>query len=89
MDLICKYVFKDSVSFGESIDVHRDRLIVKVGAEFLAIPKACIKSVEADKIVLSEFDEEEAKEAGRRWIEEKSKPVTLEELRSYGFGDEE
>lgn len=89
MDLICMYVFKGDKEFGESIDVYNDYLIVKVGAEFLAVPRKCIKSVEDGKIILSDFDEGEAKELGRKWMEEKSKPVTLEELKSYGFGEEE
>lgn len=88
MDLICKYVFRGEESFGESIDVHNDRLIVKVGAEFLAIPKKCIETVDSDKIVLAEFDENDAREAGKKWVEEKSKPVSFEELKSYGFGEE-
>ncbi|AAB89165.1 MULTISPECIES: DUF5749 family beta-barrel protein [Archaeoglobus] len=88
MDLICMYVFKGEESFGESIDVYGDYLIVKVGTEFLAVPKKSIKSVEDGRIVIGEFDEEEARELGRKWLEEKSKPVTLEELKSYGFGEE-
>jgi len=89
MDLICMYVFRGDEEFGESIDVYGDYLIVKVGSEFLAVPKKCIKSVDGDKIVVSEFDEEEAAEVGKKWVEEKSKPVSLEELKSYGFGEEQ
>jgi len=89
MDLICMYVFKGEKEFGESIDVYGDYLIVKVGAEFLAVPKKSIKSVDGDRIVLSDFNEEEARNVGRKWMDEKSKPVTLEELKSYGFGEEE
>jgi hypothetical protein len=83
------YVFKGEKEFGESIDVYGDYLIVKVGAEFLAVPKKSIKSVDGDRIVLSDFNEEEARNVGRKWMDEKSKPVTLEELKSYGFGEEE
>jgi hypothetical protein len=83
------YVFKGEESFGESIDVYKDYLIVKVGSEFLAVPKKAIKSVDGDKIILDDFDEDEAREVGSKWVEEKSKPVTLEELKSYGFGEEE
>ncbi len=89
MDLICMYVFKGEESFGESIDVYDDYLIVKVGSEFLGVPKDSIKSVEDGRIVIEEFDEEKAREVGRKWLEEKSKPVTLEELKSYGFGEEQ
>ncbi len=89
MDLICMYVFKGEENFGESIDVYMDYLIVKVGSEFLAVPKKAIKSVDGDRIILDDFDEKEAREVGRKWIEEKSKPVSLEELKSYGFGEEE
>ncbi len=42
MDLICMYVFKGEESFGESIDVYDDYLIVKVGSEFLGVPKDSI-----------------------------------------------
>ena len=89
MDLICMYVFRGEEEFGESIDVYGDYLIVKAGSEFLAVPKNCIKSVDGDKIVVSEFDEEKAVEVGKKWVEEKSKPVSLEELKSYGFGEEQ
>ncbi len=88
MDLICRYVFKDGREYGESIDVYGDYLIVKVDAEFLAVPKKCIEKVEGDRILIADFDEEEAREIGKKWVEEKSKPVSLEELKSYGFGEE-
>ncbi len=87
MDLICKYVVKDGKDFGESIDEYGDYLIVKVSADFVAVPKKCIKKVENEYIEIEEFDEEEAKKVGERWMEEKSKPVSLEELKSYGFGE--
>lgn len=89
MDLICMYVFRGNESLGESIDIYNDHLIVKVGSEFIGVPKKCIKSVEDGKIFLGDFDEEKAREVGRKWIEEKSRPVSLDELKSYGFGEEE
>ncbi len=88
MDLICKFVFKNGKSFGESIDIYKNYLIVKVGADFIGIPKDCIQKVELDKIVVSDFDENAALEVGKKWIEEKSKPVSIQELKSYGFGEE-
>jgi predicted ATPase len=88
MDLICRFVLKNGENFGESIDEYGDYLIVKVSADFLAIPKKCIEKVDGEGIYISDFDEEEAKEIGRKWVEEKSKPVSVEELKSYGFGEE-
>ncbi len=88
MDLTCRFVVKNGKSFGESIDEYGEYLIVKVQSDFLAVPKKCIEKVEGDTIVISDFDEGEAREIGQRWIEEKSKPVSIEELRSYGFGEE-
>ncbi|MCS7121755.1 MAG: hypothetical protein NZ895_04040 [Archaeoglobaceae archaeon] len=88
MDLICKFVYKNGKEFGESIDVYGNYLIVKVSADFIAVPRVCIKKVEEDKIHIEDFDEKIARDVGRRWIEEKSKPVSLEELKRYGFGEE-
>jgi len=72
MDLICMYVFRGEESFGESIDVYGNYLIVKVGSEFLAVPRKSIKSVEDGKIIIGDFDEEEARKVGIKWVEEKS-----------------
>jgi hypothetical protein len=80
-DLICKYVIKDGKQLGESIDVYENRLIVKVGSEFIGIPKDKIKRVEAESVHVEDFDEKDAKEFGRKWVVEKSKPVSLEELK--------
>ncbi|MET1125081.1 MAG: DUF5749 family beta-barrel protein [Archaeoglobaceae archaeon] len=88
MDLICRFVYKDGKPFGESIDVYENYLIVKVGVDFIAVPKRCILRVNDEGIHIGEFDEVVAKEVGSRWMEEKSKPVSLEELRGYGFGEE-
>jgi len=88
MDMICRFVFKNGELFGESIDEYGDYLIVKVAADFLAIPKNCIENVDEEGIHITEFNEEEAKEIGAKWIEEKSKPVTLEELEHYKFNEE-
>ncbi len=73
MDLICKYVVRNGEIIGESVDLYEDRLIVKVGTDFIAIPKGCIVKVEAENIHVSDFDEEDAKEFGKIWVIEKSK----------------
>ncbi len=83
-DLICKYVVKDGKRIGESVDVYENCLIVKVGGEFIAIPKSCIVKVEAENVHVKDFDEKSAKELGEIWVVEKSKPVSLEELKRYG-----
>ncbi|AEA46629.1 DUF5749 family beta-barrel protein [Archaeoglobus veneficus] len=87
-DLICKYVYKDGKEFGESIDVYKDRLIIKVGTDFFAVSLDRVEKVEGDKVYIKDFDSKEAIEEGKKWIEEKSKPVSLEELKAYGFGEE-
>ncbi len=86
--MICKFVLKNGEPFGESIDIYGDYLIVKVESEFLAIPKKCIEKVENENILITDFNEEKAREMGKKWVEEKSKPVSIDELRSYGFEDE-
>ncbi|MFO7968226.1 MAG: DUF5749 family beta-barrel protein [Archaeoglobaceae archaeon] len=86
-ELVCKYVMRGGESIGESIDVHKDRLIVKVGSDFLAVSMKNIEKVESDKIYVSEFDQKKAEDAGKKWIDEKSKPVSLEELKVFGFED--
>lgn len=82
-DLICKYVVKDGKDFGESIDVHDDSLIVKSGSDFFAVSVNSIEKVESDKIYISEFDKNQAKNLGKKWIDEKSKPLSLEELKLF------
>lgn len=84
-ELVCKYVMKGGESIGESIDVHNDRLIIKVGSDFLAVSVNNIQKVESDKIYVSDFDQKKAENAGKKWIDEKSKPVSLEELKAFGF----
>jgi len=83
--LLCKYVVKNGENFGESIDIHGDNLIVKVGSEFLGVSIKKIEKVESDKIYISDFDMKEAENLGKKWIDEKSKPVSLEELKIFGF----
>ncbi len=73
MDLICKYVVRNGEIIGESVDLYEDRLIVKVGADFIAIPRNCIVKVDVENIHVSDFDEEEAKELGNVWVIEKSR----------------
>ena len=88
MDLICRFVVKDGKIIGESIDVHKNRLVIKIGEKFIGIPLDVIEKTEEDKIYVSDFNEEEAAKFGELWLEEKSKPVSIEELKSYGFGGE-
>jgi len=73
-DLICKYVVKDGKVIGESVDVYEDCLIVKVGGEFIAIPKDRIIRVEDERIHVRDFDEEYARELGEIWLAENTKP---------------
>jgi len=84
-DLICKYVIKNGKTIGESIDVFEGFLIVKVGGDFIAIPKDKIESVETEKIYVSDFDENTAKEIGKKWVVEKSKPMSLEEMEKMKY----
>lgn len=93
-ELVCKYVMKGEESIGESIDVHNDQLIVKAGSDFLGVSVNNIEKVESDKIYVSDFDQKKAEDVGKKWIDEKSKPVSMEELKMFGFeepneGDEE
>ncbi len=76
-DLICKYVIRNGKTIGESIDVFEGFLIVKVGGDFIAIPREKIIKVETERIYVSNFDERTAKEVGERWVVEKSKPMSL------------
>ena len=87
MDLICKFVEKDGKRIGESIDVYDGYLIVKKSETFFGIPTSSIREIKGEVIIVSEFDEERGIEIGRRWVEAKSKPVSLEELKKYGFGE--
>jgi hypothetical protein len=84
-DLICKFVVKDGEVIGESIDVYEDFLIVKIGNDFVGIPTNVITKVEKERIFVKDFDLVKGKEIGKKWIEEKSKPVSLEELEKYGL----
>ncbi|MDI9611344.1 MAG: hypothetical protein QFX36_08460 [Archaeoglobales archaeon] len=85
MDLICRFVFKDGKEFGESIDVFDNHLIVKVYDKFIAIPMKCV-NFDGEKITVTDFDEQKALELGNKWVE-KSKAVSEEELKNFGFGD--
>ncbi len=85
MDLICKFVIKDGKKIGESIDVYENNLIVKIGSDFIGIPIDCIIEVDKENIKVKDFDIMLAKEVGKKWIEEKSKPVSLEELEKMGL----
>ncbi len=84
-DLVCKFVYIGDKEFGESVDVHKNRVIVKSGTKFYAIPLDLIVKTEKEKIILKEFDKKEAELEGKKWVKEKSKPVSLEELKKYGF----
>ncbi len=85
MDLICKFVLKDGKVIGESIDVYDNHLIVKIGDEFFGIPMDCVVSVGRENVVVKDFDFERSREVGIRWVEEKSKPLSLEELKRLGL----
>jgi len=85
MDLICRFVFKEGKEFGESIDIYNNHLIVKVYDKFIAVPMSCV-NFDGERIILTEFDEEKALELGMKWVE-KSKAVSEEELKNYGFRD--
>ncbi|RUM33234.1 MAG: hypothetical protein DSY33_05040 [Archaeoglobus sp.] len=87
-DLVCKFVYVGGDMFGESIDVHKNMLIVKVKSKFYAVPMKLVKKVEGDKIYIENFDIKRAETEGERWVKEKSKPVSIEELGKYGFGDD-
>ncbi len=88
MDLICKFVEKEGKRIGESIDVYNGFLIVKESDNFFGVPTEAIKEIRGEVIIISDFDEKEGYEVGKRWIEEKSKPVSISELKEYGFGEE-
>jgi|GEM_PF-2320517 len=87
-DLICKFVYLGDKEIGETIDVYEEKLIVKMGAKFAAIPLKNVERVDGDGVYLSAYDEGQALEEGKRWELEKSKPVSVEELKIFGFGDE-
>jgi hypothetical protein len=87
-DLICKFVYLEEKEVGETIDVYEQRLIVKMGAKFAGIPLKNIEKVDGEKVYISGYDEGEAFEIGEKWEEEKSKPVSMEELKIFGFGEE-
>ena len=85
MEMICKFVVKGNENIGESIDVFENYLIVKVGGEFIGIPLDKVVKVDKETIIVRDFDTSSAKEVGRRWIEEKSKPVSFKELEKMGL----
>jgi len=87
-DLICKFVYLGDKEIGETIDIYEERLIVKMGAEFAAIPMKNLEKMEGEKIYVSSYDEKDAIEVGKKWVDEKSKPVSIEELKIFGFGEE-
>ncbi|WP_457591088.1 DUF5749 family beta-barrel protein [Geoglobus sp.] len=86
MDLICRFVRKDGKEIGESIDVFDGYLIIKSSGSFFGVPLSAVRE-DGEVLEVQEYDEEEARKVGERWIEEKSKPVSLEELEKYGFGE--
>jgi hypothetical protein len=87
-DLVCKFVIRKGENFGESIDVYNDYLIIKIGSEFIGVALSKIEKVEAEKVYISDFDEKEAEELGKKWVNEKSKPISLEELKILVDEDE-
>lgn len=87
MDLICRFVVNDGRLIGESIDVYNEHLIIKSAEKFFGVPLSAVRE-DGEKLIVENFDEEKAKEIGEKWVVEKSKPVSLEELEKYGFGEE-
>ncbi len=87
MDLICRFVRKDGKEIGESIDIFDGHLIIKSSEKFFGVPLETVGE-DGEFLVIGDFDEEKARTVGERWIDEKSKPVSLEELERYGFGQE-
>ena len=85
MEMICKFVVKDGKVIGESIDGFENTLIVKSGSDFIGIPLENVVDVDKERITVKDFDEKIAREVGKRWIVEKSKPVSLEELEKMGL----
>ena len=85
MEMICKFVVKDGKVIGESIDGFENTLIVKSGSDFIGIPLENVVDVDRERITVKDFDEKIAREVGKRWIVEKSKPVSLEELEKMGL----
>ncbi|ADB58755.1 DUF5749 family beta-barrel protein [Archaeoglobus profundus] len=85
MEMICKFVVKDGKIIGESIDVFENNLIVKSGSDFIGIPLESVVEVDKERITVKDFDESLAKEVGKKWMVEKSKPVSLEELEKMGL----
>lgn len=88
-DLICKFAVREGKRFGETIDVYNGHIIVKISTDFIGIPLERVEKISDDEVHFQDFNENEAKQIGLAWIEEKSKPVSLEELKSYGFGEEQ
>ncbi len=88
LDLICKFVYLGDKEIGETIDIYEEKLIVKMGAEFAAIPMRNVEKIEGERIYISPYDENDAFKMGKKWVEEKSKPVSIEELKIFGFGEE-
>lgn len=88
LDLICKFVYLGDKEIGETIDVYGGKLIVKMGAKFAAIPLKNVERVDEEGVYISGYDEKEAMDDGKIWEEEKSKPVSIEELKIFGFGED-
>lgn len=86
-DLICRFVYKNGREYGESIDVFEDYLIVKVFDRFIAVPMDRV-SFDGEKITIDDFDESEGAEIANKWLS-RSKAVSKEELRVFGFGEED
>ncbi|MEM0503748.1 MAG: DUF5749 family beta-barrel protein [Archaeoglobaceae archaeon] len=87
MDLICRFVYKNGREYGESIDVFENHLIVKVFDKFIAIPMDKV-SFDGEKITIGDFDEGKGAEIASKWLN-RSKAVSDEELRIFGFGEED
>ena len=79
-ELICKYVECNGEKIGESLDVYEGYLILKKEGDFVGVPLDQISEVKEDTIILERFDMDAGLKIGEKWREEKSKPVSLEDL---------
>lgn len=87
MDLVCRFVYKNGREYGESIDVFEDHLIVKVFDRFIAVPMEKV-FFDGEKITIEDFDEVKGVEIAKKWLG-RSKAVSDEELKVFGFGEED
>lgn len=67
---IGKFVKQDNTDIGESIGVEGQRIIIKNSENIISIPiEAIIEN--AQKIIVGDFDREEALRLGKEWADQK------------------